>query len=175
MAGTSITQPDGLTVQISRVFDAPRELVWQAWTEPKHMARWFGPKTIANPVCEMDVRPGGRWRIVMHAPDGADYPLKGVFREVVRPERIDTTVDVSEHSDAWHDMHDPGRDRSKGPPDYGLLWIVTFEPEGRGTRLSILNHFRTTALRDSFVKHGMGEGWSGSMDKLADLLAIADR
>ena len=75
------------TVTLTRVFDAPRALVWKAWTDLKMMARWFGPRGFTNPVCELDVRVGGSLRIVMRGPDGNDYPMKGVFREVIAPER----------------------------------------------------------------------------------------
>ncbi len=80
---------------ITRVFDAPPELVFKAWTDPKHMARWWGPRIMTTPVCEMDVRPGGAYRIVMHAPDGSDYPITGVYREVTPPRRLVMTMDPS--------------------------------------------------------------------------------
>jgi uncharacterized protein YndB with AHSA1/START domain len=156
---------------ITRVFHAPRELVWQAWTEPKHMAAWFGPETFTIPVCKMDLRPGGAWRLVMRGPDGSEYPLSGIYREIIRPERIVTSVDVSEHPDTWFDMVEPGRDSSKGKPRYDLGWTVTFEPVADGTKLSIHNHFPSHALRDAFVKIGMSEGWGGSLDKLSKLLS----
>ncbi|HET9685736.1 MAG TPA: SRPBCC domain-containing protein, partial [Pseudolabrys sp.] len=76
------------TVTILRVLDAPRALVWKAWTDPKMMAQWFGPRGFTIPVCELDVRAGGSLRIVMRGPDGQDYPMKGEFREVVAPERL---------------------------------------------------------------------------------------
>ena len=71
----------------ARVFDAPRELVWKAWVDPKHVAQWWGPKGFTNTIHEMDVRPGGVWRFAMHGPDGTDYKNEIVFIEVVRPER----------------------------------------------------------------------------------------
>src|SRR5271155_3914272 len=71
-----------------RVFEAPRELVFAAWTEPKHVAEWWGPNGFTNTIYEMDVRPGGAWRFVMHGPDGVDYKNEFVYDEVVRPERI---------------------------------------------------------------------------------------
>ena len=64
---------------IVRVFDAPRRLVWQAWTEPQRLAQWFGPKGFTNPVCEVDARPGGALRVTMQAPDGTQYPMAAVF------------------------------------------------------------------------------------------------
>src|SRR5260370_33691510 len=76
------------TVVITRVLDAPRELVFRAWTDAKHLARWWGPKGFTNPVCEVDARPGGALRIVMRAPDGAEHPMTGVFREIMAPARL---------------------------------------------------------------------------------------
>jgi uncharacterized protein YndB with AHSA1/START domain len=72
----------------TRVFDYPRELVFQAWTDPVHLARWWGPKGFTNTFHEFDLRRGGVWRFVMHGPDGVDYENKSVFVEVVKPERI---------------------------------------------------------------------------------------
>jgi uncharacterized protein YndB with AHSA1/START domain len=89
---------------ISRTFDAPRDLVWKAWTEPQRMAQWWGPNSFTNPVCDLDVRPGGAYRIVMRSPDGADYPLKGVYREVVPPKHLVYTVDISDHPEDWHGL-----------------------------------------------------------------------
>ena len=75
-------------IVVVRVFDAPRALVFKAWTDPKRLAEWWGPKGFTNPVCEADPRPGGKWRIVMRGPDGADYPHGGQYLEVTPPERI---------------------------------------------------------------------------------------
>ena len=75
-------------VVITRVFDAPRSLVFKAWTDPEHMARWWGPRGFTNPICELDARVGGAWRIVMRSPAGIEYPCGGVYREIVEPERL---------------------------------------------------------------------------------------
>jgi uncharacterized protein YndB with AHSA1/START domain len=158
----------------TRVLDAPRELVWKAWTERKHMAQWWGPKVFTNPICEMDVRPGGAYRIVMRSPDGVDYPLKGVYREVVRPALLVMVMDLSEHPDAWHDLVDPKRDKSKGRPPLNPVCTVTFAGEAGGkTKLTIRMSFATAALRDALVKMGMEAGWSQSLDRLAELLGKA--
>ena len=77
---------------LTRVFDAPRALVFRMWIDPKHMAQWWGPRSFTNPVCELDVRPGGRIWIVMRGPKGgeydADFPMSGTFHEIVEPERL---------------------------------------------------------------------------------------
>jgi uncharacterized protein YndB with AHSA1/START domain len=155
---------------ISRNFGVPRELVWRAWTEPRRMAQWWGPRGFTNPVCDLDVRPGGAWRIVMRGEDGTDYPIKGVFREVVAPERLVMLMDLSEHPGSWHDMINPARDRSKGRPALNLLQTATFEEQADGTLLTIRTRFESVALRDAMVKIGMNEGWSLSLDRLAEHL-----
>ena len=72
----------------TRVFDAPRELVFRAWTDPDHLVHWWGPKGFTNTFHEFDMRPGGVWRFVMHGPDGTNYKTESVFVEIVKPERI---------------------------------------------------------------------------------------
>jgi len=158
---------------ITRVFDAPRELVYRAWTEPKQMGHWWGPHNFTNPVCEMDVRPGGAYRIVMRGPDGVDYPIKGVYREVVRPERLVATVDVSEHPAEWQDLVMPNRAKDDPNPAGSILQTVTFEDQKGRTRVTIRMQFESAAIRDAFVKTGMNEGWSESLDRLAGVLSHA--
>ena len=87
-----MTQEDSLDIVIERVFDAPRELVWKLWTEPEHVAQWWGPRGMTTRVDELDLRPGGSWRYVMLAPDGSEYPQSGTFREIVPPETIVTSA-----------------------------------------------------------------------------------
>jgi uncharacterized protein YndB with AHSA1/START domain len=156
---------------ITRVFDAPRELVWKAWTEPKHMAQWWGPHTFTNPVCELEVRRGGGCRMVMRGPDGVEHPSKGVYREVAEPERLVMSLDHSELSDEWHDLVNPNRDRSKGKPTLEARTTVTFEEQGDKTKLTIRVHFESAAIRDALLKIGMSQGWSQSLERLETLVA----
>ena len=88
MATGSIVPKEGHELVLTRVFDAPRELVFKAWTDAKRVAQWWGPHQFTNPVCELDARPGGAIRIHMRGPDGTVYPMTGVYQEVVEPERI---------------------------------------------------------------------------------------
>src|SRR5258708_16516116 len=92
MTTASDTKTMTREVRLTRMIDAPRALVWAAWTEPKHMAQWWGPHHFSNPVCEMDVRPGGKLMIHMKAPDGTVYPMPGTFTEVVKPQRLRFTA-----------------------------------------------------------------------------------
>jgi uncharacterized protein YndB with AHSA1/START domain len=155
---------------LTRVFDAPRQLVFKCWIEPGHLARWWGPRGFTNPVCEGDPRKGGTYRIVMKAPDGSEHPMKGVFREIVPNERIVKEDDLSEHSEQSHDLYDPTRDKSK-PPVFKILTTVTFADEGRGTRVTIRQRFARADIRDNVVKIGIAEGWSSSFEKLDDIVA----
>jgi uncharacterized protein YndB with AHSA1/START domain len=157
---------------ISRVFDAPRKLVFEAWTEPKHMMRWWGPRTVTNPVCEMDVRPGGAYRITMRDANGEDYPIKGFFRGVVRPERLVMTMDCSEHSQKWHDMVCPNHPAGDKNPVGEILCTVTFEEEAGKTRVTVRQRFASVEIRNAMLKLGMNDGWSESFDKLAELLVV---
>ena len=118
-------------IVISRVFNAPRDLVFNAWTDSRHIAEWWGPNGFTTTVHEMDVRPGGVWRFVMHGPDGVDYDNKVVFHEVVPPERLTFT-------------HGTG-----APDDQGFEVTVTFVEESAGnTRLTLRQQYATTAERD---------------------------
>jgi uncharacterized protein YndB with AHSA1/START domain len=142
--------------RIDRTLDAPRELVWKAWTDPRQMAQWWGPHNFTTPVCEMDVRVGGAYRIVMRSTDGREFPVKGIFREVVEPERLVMTMDRG-----------PGEKNPAGE----LLQTVTFENRDGKTRLAILTRFESVAIRDAMVRMGMNEGWSQSLERLAATIA----
>ena len=170
MAARNEPGPSDREFVISRVFDAPRTLVFQAWIEPKHMARWWGPRVFTNPVCDMDVRPGGYFFIVMRGPDGSEFPFKGVFREVQPPERLVYTADHSELPVEWHDLVNPNRDKSAGPPKLETVTTVTFEEQDGKTKLTVRTLFDSAAVRDAMLKIQMAEGWSQSLDKLAELL-----
>jgi len=168
--GGSAESTDGDFV-IKRVFDAPREQVWKAWTEPKRIAKWWGPRKFTNPVCEMDVRVGGAFRIVMRGQDGVDYPAKGFYREVVKPVRLVMAMDHSELPDEWHDMVNPRRDKMAGKPALEALTQVTLEEQDGKTKLTIRVRLDSARVRDALLKIGMNEGWSQSLDRLDELLA----
>jgi uncharacterized protein YndB with AHSA1/START domain len=152
---------------ISRILDAPRALVFKAWTEPKHMAVWWGPQTFTNPVCNLDPRPGGKWFIQMRGADGKDHPCQGVYREIAPPERLVFTIDHSALPDEWHDLINPNRDKSKGKPSLEGLATVTFDEHGDKTKLTIRVRYESATIRASLLKMGMNEGWAQSLDKLA--------
>jgi uncharacterized protein YndB with AHSA1/START domain len=146
-------------IGITRVFDAPRELVFDVWTDPKHVAQWWGPRGFTNTVQEMDVRPGGIWRLMMHGPDGVDYPNKIVYIEVVRPERLVY----------WH-----GDDDDNETTRFHVT--VTFDDEGGKTKLTMRVLFATAAQRDQVAEeHGAVDGMKQTMDRLEEYLQAEAR
>ncbi len=153
---TATTNPREREIVIERVFDAPRELVYRAWTDPQHLARWWGPKGFTNPVCTADVRAGGAWHIVMRAPDGREHPCGGVYREVAEPTRlVFTNIALDKDGNSIID---------------GLTTVTFAEHEGK-TKLTLRT--RGTAIADYAVPYlsGMETGWSQSLEKLATELA----
>ncbi|MGH9422494.1 MAG: SRPBCC family protein [Thermoanaerobaculia bacterium] len=139
-----------LELVINRTFDAPRDLVWKAWTE--RMGEWSAPKGFTIPVGEGDVRPGGKWHAAMKTPDGVELKLGGVYREVVPPERL-----VFTH--AWED--------SNG--DFSPETVVTVVLIDRGNKTEM--NFRQTGFESSDARDGHAGGWGSSFDRLEELLA----
>jgi uncharacterized protein YndB with AHSA1/START domain len=144
------------TVVITRVFDAPRDLVWRCWTDAKHMAQWFGPRGFTIPVCEVFARPGGALRIVMRAPDGGEYPMKGVFREVVPLERL-VFSNIA--------IDDDGNHLLEGET------TVTFAERGGKTTLTLTTHAVGLVPIARQMLAGMEAGWTQSIDKLQEFVA----
>jgi uncharacterized protein YndB with AHSA1/START domain len=133
---------------LSRDFDAPRELVFEAFSKPEHVARWWGQKDSTLPVCEMDFRPGGAWRFVEHAADGNDYGFRGEYRDIVRPERITWTFEF------------------EGAPGHIVVETMTFEDLGGRTRIIGTSVFDTVEDRDEMYNSGMARGASEAYDRL---------
>ena len=140
---------------LKRVFNAPRERVWKAWTDPRQLAQWWGPAGFTNPVCEADLRPGGAIRIDMRGPDGTVYPMTGVYREVVAPGRLVFTASALDE---------------KGRPLFEVLNTVTFAKQGGKTLLTVRAQVvNKTAGADAYLE-GMEAGWSQSLVRLEALL-----
>lgn len=151
---TAAVTPDREIV-ISRLFDAPRELVWDAFTDPKQVVQWWGPNGFTTTIHEMDVRVGGRWRHTMHGPDGTNYPNASVFKEVVKPERI---------------SYSHGGGRVNGPgASFEATW--TFEAQGDKTLLTGRMVFATAAARELVVReYGAIEGGKQTLARLDQYL-----
>lgn len=158
------------TFEITRVFEATRDLVYTAWTRPEHLKRWWGPNEFTVPVFDVDLRPGGAYRFVMRAPDSSEFPARGVYLEIAPNERLVFDMDHSGLPEGWHDAVNPGRDRSLGRPKFETLVTVTFADEGPGTRLTIRMTFESPEVLALFAKAGVSEGWSQSLDRLENVL-----
>lgn len=141
-------------IYIEREFDAPRELLWEAMTNPKHVVNWWGPIGFTTTIEEMDFRVGGTWKHVMRGPDGAEYPNHSVFKEIVKPEKI-----VYQH--AGH---------KKGGPGISFVSTWTFDELGKSkSRVSIRMIFPEAAKRDFVVKEfGAIEGGKQTLGRLAE-------
>jgi len=161
---------------ITRTLDAPRDPVWKAWTDPAHLARWWGPHGFTCPVCEVDLRVGGAYRLVMRGTDEmpepyrGDYPMSGVYREVAPPERLVFTARTDGHPDWWNEMLN-GLRGTPGAPAPEVLFTVTFAEAPGGTLVTIHARFPSDVDRDAFVEMGMNEGWRQSLEKLEALVA----
>ena len=155
---------------ITRTFKAPIESLWKAWTDPENLKQWWGPRGFAVPVREMDVRPGGTFRIVMRSSDGVNYPLKGIYRKVVQPELLVYTENWEEHPTDWQNILIENGD---GNEAQGALTTVTFKEQKGRTIMSIKTLFESFAMRNAMLKIGMKEGWMESLDRLDEFLEKA--
>lgn len=140
---------DTRDILATRVFDAPRELVWKLWTEPEHIARWWGPTGFRNTIDTMDVRAGGEWRFIMHGPDGTDYKNHIVYREVVKPSLLRYTHLSGPVFDA----------------------TVHFTERGEQTEVSVQMQFESAELRNRVAEEfGAVDGLQQTLGRLADQL-----
>lgn len=148
--------PSEYDVTITRTFDAPREMVWDAWTDSEQVAEWWGPEDFTVPHCELDVRPGGSFHVDMEAPDGTVYPDAGEILEVEEPKRL---VLVSR---AFVD--------EDGEPQLETKSTVTFEADRERTHLTLEAEVLTATPEVAVHLEGMEAGWTGSFEKLDDYL-----
>jgi uncharacterized protein YndB with AHSA1/START domain len=151
----AVVSPASPELVLTRVFAAPRAMVWDAWTNPAKVGQWWGPRGFTLTTEVMDVRPGGVWRFVMHGPDGTDYPNEHHFTEVVPQQRL-----VHQHSG-----------HRAGGTHVSFEMIVTFEDEGDGTRVTLRQVYSSIAVRDQIVhEYGALEGGKQHLQKLAEYL-----
>jgi uncharacterized protein YndB with AHSA1/START domain len=139
------------SLMVTRVIDAPRALVFKAWTQPEHASRWWGPGGFTILSCEMDARPGGRYRSSARSPTGTVHTKRGVYREISSPERLVFTY-------AWED--------GEGRPMHETLVTVSFEDLGPRTRLTLQQAvFQSEDLRDEHVA-----GWTSCLERFAQYM-----
>ena len=145
-----------MEMEITRVFRAPRSLVWQAWTEVDKLQQWWGPMHFTNPRCEIDLRVGGTIRIDMRAPDGIVFPMSGEYEQIVPPERLVFLTSALDE---------------QGEPIFANRNTVIFREVDGATEISI--HTRVIDAKAAAWQYlkGMREGWSSSLDKLEAFVA----
>jgi uncharacterized protein (TIGR02246 family) len=143
---------------VTRILDAPRALVWRAWTEPEHVARWWGPRGFESSGCQVDLRVGGSFRLGIRGPDGVVHPCVGVFREIVPLERLVLDGEPD-------DRHGCGA----GLPPRARV-TVTFQDVGAKTKLTLHTRFASADSRRTAAEAGYFEGWTECQDRLAAYL-----
>lgn len=156
------TETSGHALVVTRLFDAPRSLVWEAWTQAEHISQWWGPKGFSTRVETLEFRPGGTWRYIMTAPDGKEYPVIGEFLEIVEPEKI---VGVDHFGEEYQAVIDP----SKLPSQ--VIMTTIFEEEGNQTRITITMTHPSAEDKAKNEQMGAVHGWNAGFDQLADYLA----
>lgn len=150
---TTVTTPSDVEISVSRILNAPLPLVWEAWTSPEHRPHWMlGPEGWTIPVCEMDLRPGGKWHIVWSGPDGAAMDMRGSYTEVTSPTRLVST-------ESW-----------------GAEWpetinVLTLEELDGKTRLTETMHYPNKEARDNALTCDMSDGMEVSFQNLETYIA----
>src|SRR5690349_15490768 len=147
-----VATPTSREIVMTRVFDAPRRLVFDAFSKPELLKRWFGPRGWSLVTCEVDLRVGGGFRFVLRSPDGKDMGMRGVYREIVPPER-------SVHIESFDDY--PGESQV----------TAVFSEQGGKTTLTATILYPSREVRDAVIRSGMEHGAAESYDRLAELLA----
>jgi uncharacterized protein YndB with AHSA1/START domain len=148
---------------ITRVFDAPRELLWKAWTEPERFMRWWGPKHFTSPVCKIDLRVGGKYLNCMRSPEGQDFWSTGVYKEIVPMQRL---VFTDSFADEKGNVAPASHYGLTGDWPLELLVTVTFE-EKKGKTTMTLRH---EGVPSGTMSDNTEAGWNESFDKLAESL-----
>jgi uncharacterized protein YndB with AHSA1/START domain len=152
VGSTTFTTPSDREVVMTRVFDAPRTLVFDAWSKPEHVQQWMtGPEGWTMPVCEIDFRPGGEWHFVWRREDGSEMSMRGVYREIVRPERV-------VHTESW------GGDW----PETVNTHVLAEENGKTTSTITIL--YPSKEARDAALQTGMKDGASVTFERLAEYL-----
>jgi len=147
-----VSLPTEREIVMTRVFDAPRKLVFDALTKPELLRRWFGPRGWSLVVCEADLKVGGAWRWVLRGPDGRDMGMRGVYQEIAPPERLVSTESFDDY------------------PGESLNTLTLSEEDGK-TTFTITVRYASQEVRDVVIKSGMEHGAAECYDKLAEMLA----
>jgi len=149
----TVSTPSDREIVMTRVFDAPRELVFKAYTDPNAVAHWWGFRDTTTVIDKMDLKPGGQWRFIGRQPDGTEYAFRGEYREIVPPERLAYTFEY------------------EGMPGQVLVETITFEEQDGKTTLTSVSVFDSVEDRDGMLATGMAEGAAESFDQMEEYLA----
>ena len=155
-AALQVTTPSDREIVVRRAFDAPRDLVFEVWTNPEHVRHWWGWRTSTMIHCEADVRPGGAWRYVTREESGEEVPFTGVYREVARPDRLVHT-----------EMYDVPPFNSGEPAEV----TVTFVEDAGRTTVTVTGLYPSKEVRDAVLESGMEGGAAESYERLAERVA----
>ncbi len=153
----TVTTPSDREIVLTRVFDAPRELVFEAHTSCEHLEKWWGPRRFEVASCEVDFRPGGLWRIVHRGPDGDEHGFRGEFREILPPERIVWTFEY------------------EGMPGHVSVETLTLEEQDGKTTLTATAVYDTVEDRNGTLESGMEAGAAETYDRLDEYLEVLTR
>ena len=151
-SASTLTLPSDREIVMERVFNAPREIVFKAYTDPNLIPRWWGPRKYTTTVDRMDVRVGGAWRFVQRDAAGNEYAFNGEYREIAPPGRLSYTFEF------------------EGMPGHVLIETLTFAEQGGKTKLTVTGSFQSAEDRDGMLHSGMEEGANESYARLAELL-----
>jgi uncharacterized protein YndB with AHSA1/START domain len=149
----SIPDPK-LDLVLEREIDVPAHVLWAAWTRPEHLSKWFAPAPWTIVHCDIDVRPGGKFHLVIRSPEGQDHPTTGCYLEVVENRRL-----------VWTDALLPGYRPSENP---FFTAVVTMEPAGNGTRYKAVAVHRDEATRKKHEEMGFHEGWGQVLEQMVE-------
>ena len=149
----TVTTPGDREIRIERIFEAPRDRVFAVYTDPELIPEWWGPRDTEATVDQMDVRPGGSWRILVRSSDGSETAFRGTYREVTAPERIVQTFE-------W-----------EGMPGHVSVETATFEDLGDRTKVTTTAIYHTAEERDGMLASGMEGGMNETYARLDELLA----
>ena len=144
-----------LDLVLERIVDVPRELVWNAWTQPEHIKKWFTPAPWTTVECEIDLRPGGIFRTVMRSPEGQDHDNAGCYLEIVKNEKL-----------VWTDALAPG---FRPKANAFMTAIIALEPHGSGTKYTAIVLHKDEEDRSKHEKMGFHEGWGKALEQLVAL------
>ena len=158
-AAADLRPPENALIVISRVVDAPRELVFEAFTDPKHLSQFWGPKFTTAPVCEVDLRVGGKFRVEMRGPGGEVYHCTGVYREIAPPECI-----------VYAGTAEDDNPCGGGLPPRSLVTMTFADQDGK-TKITIHTRLGSYADREAAIAGGFNSGWNDSLDRLEVILA----